>query len=250
MCMIKKVIIAACFAAFMAGPVRALTFGSESRTCPVCLDEVGYNTEMSATVVDTRLDFKPVGMVMAPGDLPVCPKCGFVIFKGSATARELAEYRAITVSEEYRKRLDRSSYYRLAFLYEKLGRSGWDIGSTYIEASWQEEQQPEKLREDLELALKYLDVYAAETREGSQEWLSALLMRVELLRRLSRFEEAKKTLSAMRPYSFPKGSVGARVLKCQRLLCRLKDPSPRAVGEMRKEFGLFGTIKNFFRGLL
>jgi len=242
--------ITVCLIAAAAGPGFALTLGSGSKTCPVCLEEVGYNTEISATVFDTRLDFKPVGMVMAPDALPDCPKCGFVNFISSGTARELAGYRAITASEEYRSRLGRSSYFRLAYLYEKLGRSGWDVGGTYLEASWQEEQQPEKLKEDLELALKHFDAHLPGFKEGSGDWLSVQLMRVELLRRLSRFDEAKKTLRSMRGQSFLKGSLGARVLKCERLLCRLEDPAPRAIGEMEKEFGLFGTIKNFFKGLL
>ena len=246
----KKLLIAACLVVVSAGAGFASTFSPESKTCPVCLGGAYYNAQISASVFDTRLDFRPVGMIIAPESLPDCPKCGFVIFKSSATARELAEYRAITASDEYRKRLGRSSYFRLALLYEKLGRSGWDVGGTYIEASWQEEEQPEKLREDLELGLKHFDAYLPEVKEGGVEWLSTQLMRVEVLRRLSRFDEATKTLRSMRGYSFPKGSIGDRVLKCEALLCRRKDPAPRAVGEMKKEFGLLGKIKNFFKGLL
>lgn len=246
----KKMLITFCLIAAAAGAGFTSTFSPERRICPVCLGDAYYNAQISASVFDTRLDFRPVGMIIAPESLPDCPKCGFVIFKSSATARELAEYRAITVSDEYRKRLGRSSYFRLAYLYEKLGRNGWDVGGTYIEASWQEEEQPEKLKEDLELGLKHFDSYLPEVKEGCVEWLSTQLMRVEVLRRLSRFDEAKKTLRSMRGYSFPKGSIGDKVLKCEALLCRLKDPAPRAVGEMEKEFGLFGKIKNFFKGLL
>lgn len=246
----KTSIIAACLAAAAAGQVFALTLGSGSRICPVCLDEVGYSAEMSATVFDTRLDFKPVGMVMAPDSLPDCPKCGFVIFMASATARELSEYRAITGSDEYRRRLGRSSYFRLALLYEKLGRNGWDVGGTYLEASWQEEQEPEKLKEDLELALVHFDSYLAEVEPGSAGWLSTQLIRTEVLRRLGRFDEAKNTLRSLRGHSFQKGSLGAKILKREILLCRRKDSAPHAIGEMDKEFGLLGTIKNFFKGLL
>lgn len=246
----RKLLITFCLIAAAAGAGFTSTFSPESRICPVCLGDAYYNAQISASVFDTRLDFRPVGMIIAPESLPDCPKCGFIIFKSSATARELAEYRVITATDEYRKRLDRSSYFRLALLYEKLGRSGWDVGGTYIEASWQEEEQPEKLREDLELGLKHFDSYLPEVKKGGAEWLSTQLLRAEVLRRLSRFDEAKKTLRSMRGYNFPKGSLAARMLKCEVLLCRLKDPAPRAVGEMKKEFGLFGTIKNFFKGLL
>jgi len=228
-------------------PAAGSTVSFESKPCPVCLAEVSYRDQMSATVFDTRLDFRPVGMIISPSPLPVCGECGFVVFAGSATPRELAAWRAAAASPEYRALTGRGAYYRKAFLYEKLGwRDRSAIAGAYLKASWEEDKEPEKEKEDLGLALPNFDASLAEAGEGSDTWVMLQYLRAELLRRLSRFPEAERALASLRGHGAAEKAGLAEYIKYQRKLCGRKDPSPRAIGEMGKE-GVFTKIGDFFR---
>lgn len=224
------------------------TVSSGSTTCPVCLAEVSYRDQMSATVFDTRLDLRPVGMIISPSPLPVCGECGFVVFAGSAAPRELAAWRAVAASPEYLALAGRGTYYRAAFLYQKLGRDRSDIAEAYLKASWEEEREPEKEKEDLGLALSNFDAYLPEAVEGSDAWVMLQYLRAELLRRLSRFPEAERVLASLRGREAAKMAGLADFIRYERKLCGRKDASPRAIGEMGKE-GILTKIGDVFRGL-
>lgn len=227
-------------------PAAGSTVSFESKTCPVCLAEVSYREQMSATVFDTGLDFRPVGMIISPPPLPVCGECGFVVFAASAAPRELAAWRAAAALPEYRALAGRGAYYRKAFLYQKLGRDRSDIAEAYLKASWEEEREPEKEKEDLGLALANLEPSLAEAGEGSDDWVVLQYLRAELLRRLSRFPEAERALASLRGREAAKLPGFSDFVKYERKLCGRKDASPRAIGEMGRE-GMFTKIGDLFR---
>jgi len=242
----NRLITAILLSAVCLAQAAASTISWENKICPVCLSDIGYRVALSGSVFDTRLDWKPLGMIMAPGELPVCDNCGFVVFESSASASRLAEYRKITDSREYRKIRGRASYFKLGFLLEKLGeRNELTLAMVALEASWQEEADPIKLKEDLELSLSHFNAYLPVSEEGSLERLHARLLRAELLRRLGRFDEAKKELSGLRVFDSERAEANRKIIKYERILCSRKDPSPRSVGEMERR-GLFLKIKDFF----
>lgn len=232
-----------------AWPAFSSTMSYDRTVCPVCLEDVPYNSEMSATIVDISLDMKPIGMVTAPATIPDCLKCGFVIFKSSASGPELAQYRDIVSSVEYRGIRDRSSYYRLAFLSKKIGRNPMEVAGAYLHASWQEEQQPERFKEDLELTLEHLNASVPEGAESSLELSGIKLLRSEILRRLGRFAEAKEALRGIRAKDLPKNSPSVEILKYERVLCNRKDYARHGIGEMEAADGIFTKIKGFLRDL-
>lgn len=242
-----KEFLTALLLALPAMPATASTMSFESTPCPVCLKDIFHRVQMSATVFDTRLDFKPLGAVLAPGPRPVCEECGFVVFASSAGPRELAAWRAVAGSAGYAALRGRSAYRRLAFIHAELrSLDDADIAQTYLKASWEEEGDREKMLEDLSLALQHLDAYAAGLEKGSREWPMANYLRAELLRRLSRFDEALKTLSHVRGGELPK--YFREFVDYQRILCRRKDPAPHGISELRRR-GLFTRLGDFFRGV-
>lgn len=228
-----KCFVAAALCAAAALPAAASTMTEESKVCPVCLADFYHGVQMSASVFDTGLDFRPLGAVVTPSPLPVCGECGFVVHGSSAGPRALAAMRDLTASPQYRALGARSSYYRLAFLYKKLGsHSEGEIGHTYLKAAWQEERDPVKLKEDLGLAFYHLNTYMAGIGQGSPEWLAGQYLLAELQRRLSNFNEAKKLLKGLSGRQLP-GALNEFV-KFQVTLCARKDPAARSAGEMRK----------------
>ncbi|MDP2867162.1 MAG: hypothetical protein Q8O90_13055 [Elusimicrobiota bacterium] len=229
-------------------PAGASTMGARDRTCPVCLADFYQRVQISATGSDTGLDFRPLGAILTPSPLPVCQECGFVVLASSASSRNLTAWRATAASPEYSAIKSRSAHYRKAFLYGKLGFGDrGDVGGLYLKASWEEEEEPAKVKEDLELALANFDAYLAEAAENSVEWGFTHYLRAELLRRLSRFDEAERALARLRGIKFPGTGLG-RFIKYQRKLCLRKDPAPRGIGEMKKE-SFFRSIGDFFRRL-
>jgi len=245
----KKIMLTLFLAAAAAQPASSSTMGGKGKTCPVCLSDFFYRVQMSATVFDTGLDFRPVGMIMSPPPLPVCGECGFIAYASTASARDLASWRAAADSEEYRALSGRSSYYRLAFLAGRLGgEQPFNIANIYLKASWEEEDEPEKMLEDLRLALARTEAGIAGVSESSYGWAMAQYMRAELLRRLSAFREAKRALALLRGNKFAKDRDLARMIKYQRLLCSRKDPAPRAVNEMKGE-GVLTRVRDYFRWL-
>ena len=46
---------------------------------------------MSYTILDYRLDLKPLGAVYAPPPVPVCPECGFILFDQETAATPTSE---------------------------------------------------------------------------------------------------------------------------------------------------------------
>jgi len=228
-----KCFVLAALCAAAALPAAASTMTGESKVCPVCLADIFHNAQMSASVFDTGLDFRPLGAVVTPSPLPVCSECGFVVHGSSAGPRALAAMREITASPRYKALSARSSYYRLAFLYKKTGAHDQaDIGQAYLKASWQEENDPVKLKEDLGLAFFHLNTYMAGIAKGSPEWPVGQYLLAELLRRLSNFSEAKKILRGLSGKQLP-GALNEFV-NFQLTLCARKDPAPRSAGEMRK----------------
>lgn len=228
-----KGIALAVLLAAAALPAAASTMSEDTRVCPVCLADFYHDVQMSASVFDTGLDFRPLGAVVTPSPLPVCGECGFVVHGSSAGPRELAAWRDITASPKYKALSARSSYYRLAFLYKNTGvHDEADIGQAYLKASWQEENDTVKLKEDLGLAFYHLNAYMSKIPQSSPEWPVGQYLLAELLRRLSSFNEAKRILRDLSGRQLP-GALNEFV-KFQLTLCGRKDPAARSAGEMRE----------------
>lgn len=225
-------------------PAAASTPFPSSKDCPICLNTIWYNVEMSASVFDSGMDFKPLGAVIAPPPLPVCGECGFVAATSSATSKELAAGRETVTSEEYRALAGRASYYKLAWLAQKLdGSSKAEVWGYYLRASWQEETDPAKMTEDLRLALEGLEELIAGKDDNDEHWPRRQYLRAELLRRLSRFSEARRVLDSLSKKQLRADPSLKEFVKYQRVLCRKLDPAPRSLGEM-KERGLLPWLKN------
>lgn len=199
--------------------------------CPVCGHDFYTLLDVPDPDYEMRLDLKPLGAIPGPWRLPECPKCGFVIYSARLEGRELAKARAAAASEAYRASAGRSSYYRAGVLYGLLGRPDFLLANTFLKASWQEEGDPARLKEDLELSLKYFSACAAacaaEEKENSQ------LLQGELLRRLGRFGEARAHFLLLKTEKGFQNNFFADIVDFQLKLCGRQDASVREMVEVR-----------------
>lgn len=219
-------------------------------TCPVCSTAFYAKLDVDPGQYDMRLDLKPIGDAPAPWRLPDCPKCGFVIYAISLPKGELAVDKRVVASAEYKNSRARSSYYRLGLLYAGLGRPGFLVANTFLKASWQEEADQARLKEDLSLSLQYFTAAAASPKSRLEEKENSQLLMGELLRRLGRFDEALAHLRSLRGTKGFKDNFFGDVVEYQVKLCLSKDARVYEMEDVRaSKRGLWGRLKWQYRKL-
>ncbi len=209
--------------------VAAHTSGPADFTCPI--DGHRFNTQVdySGTSLGQRLDLKPLGPIAAPWRIPVCPKCGFVLYKKSKksmTAKEKKVLPAYVKSAPYRKARGESSHYRLGLILARLGRSEQDIAYAFLRACWQVEGQRAKHKRYLERTLKHYR--AALGKSGSSPAIAAFLVG-ELERQLGRFSVAKAHFIKLRKLPKFNAKPYRRMIRHELNLIAKKDNAPHPI---------------------
>lgn len=193
-----------------------------------------------------RLDFQPIASSPAPWPLAACPQCGFIQFTHQLTDEEKSILEAFVRSAEYKALIEtRPTYYRLAKLYEALGKDDLEIGHAYLRASWQEERQGNaraaEMRDNLESSLMHIQAYLAQgpntpaetdpTRKGClSAYQVAQLLKGELFRRLGQYDSAISYFTLLHEDPECQRDEVSNIIQFQLLLCRQEDSNPWDVG--------------------
>lgn len=176
-------------------------------TCPI--DGQPFTATLVGSYFQSgmRLDFKPIGSLAAPAPYPVCPGNGFVVYKETFSDDELNAIRAIVASDEYRQlRSDNTDYFMVAYVKEQLGANQYDLGHTYLRASWEAERDMPDLADPYRrLARQAFDNFRRAERNHTEEWWTAAVLATEIDRLLARFEAVEFGISIM-----PLAELGAR----------------------------------------
>jgi hypothetical protein len=235
----------------MAGTqATALTIREVDKTCPLCKTEFKARLAGSGTQFGMRLDLKPLGAIAAPWPVAVCPKCHFVLLGDDLSDPELAKLKAFVKTKEYQTWGEaRSSHFLMGKLLSTLGRDDITLAHVYLKASWQEEGEKKFLTEDLQLSLKHFEAFLKagppndkkNPDEGQEEdnaassYQTAQLLKGELLRRLTRFDEAKahlQTLLKQKPFQ---GTFFGNIVAYEIRLCGKKDAEPHEVSDAQTD---------------
>lgn len=227
---------------FLGGTAHAHTSGTVEKNCPLCGHAFTCELDMSGTQFGVRLDLKPLGPTAAPWRIPVCPQCRFVLYADEISAEELERCREIVKGEEYRKHASRASYFLLGLLYEGLGKDPLTMGHVFLKASWQEEDEAEKLKEDLERSLSHFGAYLKEpgskgptqSMKDDEAYRVAQLLKGELLRRLARFEQAEAHLKKIEQMDGIKGNFMGDIVRYELRLVENRDSRPHDVSEVER----------------
>ncbi len=215
------------------GPALSLTMAKQEFTCPIGGEKFTADVVGSHTQFGMRLDLRPIGAMLAPIPLPVCPGNGFVMFKRQFTPEEIKAIETIVITEEYRQARRRHvDYYMVAFMRERLGATPIELARLYQRASWEAEgryaseakkppEKPELVTQYRTLALQKFDVFLQQDQSYSTEWWTAAVIAAELERLLGRFDAAKERIARLPVGKLPADSpvrkaidqIGAHVLK-------------------------------------
>jgi hypothetical protein len=151
-----------------------------------------------------RLDLKKLGPISQPPALARCPQCGLPIFAKHLAPTEAERIRAIVASARFRtEALPATPWFALAILREELRAEPFEIGWTYLHATWEAEERDtdnEAYARAARRALAWFDRAAPPLRdlpERRKEYLLALYLPIELARRTGDFADARRRLDAL-----------------------------------------------------
>jgi hypothetical protein len=177
-------------------------------TCPI--DGQPFTATLVGSYFQSgmRLDFKPVGSLIAPMPYPVCPGNGFVMYQDTFSESALSAIREIVASDEYRQlRSNNTDYFMVAYVKQRLGTTNhYDLGHTYLRASWEAERDiPELVDPYRRLARQAFDDFLRTERNRTEEWWTAAILATELDRLLVQFDTVEFRISIL-----PLVELGAR----------------------------------------
>ena len=180
-------------------PVKANTTFEVTVTCPI--DGQPFKTRQVASYFQSgmRLDFKPIGALIVPYPYPVCPGNGFVIYQQEFSAVEITAIRAIVATDEYRRlRAENTDYFVVAYVKERMGAAAYELGHTYLRATWEAERDvPRLVQRYRELALEKFNAFVHGKRGGSEDWWTASVLAAELDRLLGHFDAVETRYNAL-----------------------------------------------------
>jgi Uncharacterized protein conserved in bacteria (DUF2225) len=184
-----------------------------------------------------RLDLRPLGASASVTPLAVCPKCRLILYKemdDSYSPDELKQLRGIIEADAYRT-LDAKapSYQRLAMLYEGLHRPPQEIGDAYLTASWQTETEQKVNRAMLMKSHEWFQKYLESSPEQHERRETIEFLQGELLRRLAKFDEAKRQFDRLATMKDFQKEPFPRLIAQELSLIKAKDAAPH--GMARKE---------------
>lgn len=189
-------------AAGLAGAALASERAEVSLTCPLDGTEFKAVQDFSGYAEGQRLDLKKLGPISQPPALARCPECSFPIFSKYLDDALAARIRAILASERFRTEARPATpWFALGILREELRADAFEIGWTYLNASWEAEEwntDAKAYARAAERALTWFERAATALRDEParrKDRIVALYLTVELSRRLGRFDEAQQKLA-------------------------------------------------------
>lgn len=200
---IFRLCLLAALLAWLPQPVSALTFSDETYTCPLDGKTFTYQAVASYSQFGMQLDLRPIGALVAPIPMPVCPDSGFVIYRDDLSDAEISISRRLVQTPEYRAlREFETDYFVAAYQAGKLGEDAWTIAILTVQATWEVQENRKKYQHYAALAMTRLEEGGKEyTSAGgtNEQWWTARLLVVNFHRRLGEFDTAGKLLAEL-PY--------------------------------------------------
>ena len=189
--------------AWLPQPALALAYSDVTYTCPLDGETFSYQAVNSYSQSGMQLDMRPIGALVAPRPMPVCPGSGFVVYRDDFNDEEISIFRQLVQAPEYRAlREAETDYFVAAHQAGKLGEDTWTIAILTLQATWEVQEKPEKYSRYAVLALTRLEEAGKDISpvgESREQWWTAKLLVVNFHRRLSKFDAAERLLAEL-PY--------------------------------------------------
>jgi uncharacterized protein (DUF2225 family) len=203
--------------------------------CAICDHEYQATLTASSLQLGQRLDLRPEPFwsIVSPPRVAVCPQCGFVEFRedGKYPKNELKTLRELVLSDGYKQLAKKeTSYFRLAKIYERLKKPQAQIAYGYLQATWQvEDEKGDRPRAYLQTCLDAYDKVIADETAAAKQRQMARFLKGELLRRLGKFDDAKKHFEALAKLDASKAAPYPQLIPLELELIAKKDDRPHEI---------------------
>jgi hypothetical protein len=182
--------------AAFAAPASSTTFYEEKFTCPIGGEKFKAQSIMSHSSWGQQPDGMPMGSLMGPVPMVECPKNGLILFEefDNPTIEKLKPLIADPEFQALRK--TESQYYRLWWLFNKLGRDPRQQAWLMIQASWEAAADPEKRNQYQQ---RYSDMIMNLPRKDDADWDWVYLQAraANALRETAQFDAAKALIARL-----------------------------------------------------
>lgn len=208
----------------------ASTISRVEMVCPYDGTRFAFTRQNSGTSVDKSLDLRPLGPIISPWPIAVCPTNGFVFLKQDYTASELEALRPLILSPEYQALKDETPYYRAAWIAERSGHNEDDTGWLLLRACWEAADRPAQFRRYAEeLIDKLTSAYGKQP--DARVKLTQRMLIGEFRRRTGQFDAAESHFLGLRQELKDPESPEAKVVDYQLKLIALRDRDQHAISE-------------------
>lgn len=213
----------------LASTAYPMTMGKEQFTCPLDGEQFEDYVNYSGTSFGMRLDLKPIGPTPAPWALPTCPKCRFPLYKKEFEADEIKRYRILTDSKEF-KSIDEDAppYFLLAEVKKYDGAPEVEIAYSYLQASWQVEENKKEYQKCIKLALHHYDKDYSESDKSDDKFLTSGILVAELYRQLGEFKKSVERATQLKEVKTDNETITA-VLNQILMLSQNSDSEPHQI---------------------
>ena len=206
-------------------------------TCPLDGTEFEAVQDFSGYAAGMRLDMKKMGAISQPWALARCPECGFPVYQKYLSDDDTRRLKAIVASERFRSEArPATAWFALGVLKEELRAESFEIGWTYLNASWEAENEDRTEAYDraVQRAITWFDRAAVALKDQpdrSKDRHIALYLPVELARRVGDFEQAQRRLRQLPDMQGSGIDWLPAALQTQSRLIAAKDKSAHDDGE-------------------
>lgn len=167
-------------------------------TCPIDSTKFEARIQTSSYTRGGMLDLEPLGAIITPNPLPVCPTDHFVIYADTIPPDDVAKLRPYVLSSSYQDQVSgNSTYFLLAKLKEYLGTPPLEIGIIYLQASWESSGDSLKHRECIAKSLASFVEAIPHASTTDEDWIAVELLCGELQRQLGIFVDARTRIQRL-----------------------------------------------------
>ena len=193
------------------------TGGNVDIKCPLCDSPVSYWKQYSYSIFTYGLDLKPMGAARIPQPIPQCNNCGFVFIEDYFTNDEIQILRNHIINQKvFSQKENFPKYYYLAFALELLGNkkheeivyfyvcSVWEYSFNKMAVEYMEENKMENvngLAFDGNIFTFLMQTTIQKINgldSNSEEYNNMQLVKLDFLRRLGLFGEAKTLIESIK----------------------------------------------------
>jgi hypothetical protein len=171
--------------------------------CSLGGERFTYVGTTSSSTWGRRLDGKTYGSWLSPPPLVVCPN-GFIEYAKDYDPAELKKVRAILRDPGFAAIAKETSYFRLGYIFERLGKPLEQQWWPALQASWQVDGDAERHRAYQQRFLDIVDRAIAAHGDHDDEWWAMQALAANAERQLGLFDAAQTRLAKL-PLSDLKG---------------------------------------------